>query len=487
MAELDLNVNVNTKGTEKLNGIGGKLAGFGKVAVLGGAAVAGGLAVAGAAFAGMASEAEDAQTKLESVFKSTGANAFTSIDALNAHAEALAKSTQFDDEGVKAAQATLLSFGNITGESFTAATEASADLAAFMGTDIPDASKLLGKALAVPEAAAGKLAKAGIVLSESQQEQIDKFVEAGDTAAAQGVILDAFGEKFGTVAEDMAATSGGQMSQALEDLGEAGESIGTLLLPVLTTVAQAFAGFATFISENMPAIQAAIAPVISFITGLFSGLGEKTGALRSIFQTLVDFWTANGPTIMSVVGQVFGAISNVIASVVPIILNVAKVVLPILATAAGVLFTALDIAFKGIGGAFEVLGTVFETTAGVIEGVVSGVVNAFKTIYNAFADFWNSIDISFPQIDVPFFGTIGGFSIGLPDIPRLAQGGIVTRPTLALIGESGPEAVIPLGSAQTAGNTNYFTYNVQSPIPDEKGLVSLVTRSQRLQGQLAWD
>ena len=484
MAELDLTVHVDTKGEQKLRGISSTLAGIGRVAIIGGAAVAGAVGIAGAAFAGMASEAEQAQAKLRSVFDGTGAAAFTSIDALNEHATALAAATTFDDDAVAAAQATLLSFGNITGEAFTEATEASADLAAFMGTDIPAASKILGKALANPAEAAGKLARAGVVLTDAQQAQIDKFVEAGDTAAAQGVILDAFGEKFGTVAEDMAATSGGQMTVALNALAEAGESLGVILLPVLTSVAQGLAGLAAFVAEAMPTIQAAIAPVVAFITNLFSNAGGKVGALQQIFAGLVAWVQANLPTIMSVAGQVFGAIGNIIATVAPVILNLAKVVLPILGVAASALFTALDIAFRGIGGAFEVLGNVFTTTADVITGVVSGVVNAFRTIYNAFADFWNSIDITFPQIDVPFFGVIGGFSIGLPDIPRLAQGGIVTRPTLALIGESGPEAVIPLGSSQTAGVTNYFTYNVQSPIPDEKALVGLVNRSQRLQGML---
>ncbi len=35
----------------------------------------------------------------------------------------------------------------------------------------------------------------------------------------------------------------------------------------------------------------------------------------------------------------------------------------------------------------------------------------------------------------------------ISDIPALARGGIVTRPTLAMIGEAGPEAVVPLSSA----------------------------------------
>ncbi len=33
----------------------------------------------------------------------------------------------------------------------------------------------------------------------------------------------------------------------------------------------------------------------------------------------------------------------------------------------------------------------------------------------------------------------------------LAKGGIVTRPTLAMVGEAGPEAVIPLNKRNTAG------------------------------------
>src|SRR5690606_7659153 len=36
------------------------------------------------------------------------------------------------------------------------------------------------------------------------------------------------------------------------------------------------------------------------------------------------------------------------------------------------------------------------------------------------------------------------FEASPPRIPALASGGIVTRPTLALVGEAGPEAVVPL-------------------------------------------
>jgi hypothetical protein len=46
------------------------------------------------------------------------------------------------------------------------------------------------------------------------------------------------------------------------------------------------------------------------------------------------------------------------------------------------------------------------------------------------------------------------------DIPAMAAGGIVTRPTLALIGEAGPEAVVPLNRNNTpTGNTYNLTVN----------------------------
>jgi hypothetical protein len=45
-------------------------------------------------------------------------------------------------------------------------------------------------------------------------------------------------------------------------------------------------------------------------------------------------------------------------------------------------------------------------------------------------------------------------------IPKLAKGGIVTGPTNALIGEAGPEAVIPLsGKNSNLGNTYNIVVN----------------------------
>lgn len=61
----------------------------------------------------------------------------------------------------------------------------------------------------------------------------------------------------------------------------------------------------------------------------------------------------------------------------------------------------------------------------------------------------------------------------IPSIPLLAEGGIVTGPTLAMIGERGPEAVIPLNRANMMGN---ITVNVAGSVVTENDLVESVRK-----------
>jgi phage-related minor tail protein len=42
----------------------------------------------------------------------------------------------------------------------------------------------------------------------------------------------------------------------------------------------------------------------------------------------------------------------------------------------------------------------------------------------------------------------------------MAEGGIVTRPTLAVIGEAGPEAVIPLGRGGAGTSISFGNINI---------------------------
>jgi hypothetical protein len=62
-----------------------------------------------------------------------------------------------------------------------------------------------------------------------------------------------------------------------------------------------------------------------------------------------------------------------------------------------------------------------------------------------------------------------------PGIPAMAKGGIVTRPTLALIGEAGPEAVVPLGQYQYGGPDPGVAAHLTGPPAADPDLTARLT------------
>ena len=135
---------------------------------------------------------------------------------------------------------------------------------------------------------------------------------------------------------------------------------------------------------------------------------------------------------------------------------------------------------KGIGG--KVIGYIGDGLSAAAKGlgaIVKGALNAAigalnKGIHavNKGIGIVNKIN---PFNDIP----------NIPDIPTLAAGGIVTRPTLALIGEAGPEAVIPL-NGRNAG-MGVMTINVSAGLvttPDQIGqqIIEAIQSAQRRSG-----
>jgi TP901 family phage tail tape measure protein len=107
----------------------------------------------------------------------------------------------------------------------------------------------------------------------------------------------------------------------------------------------------------------------------------------------------------------------------------------------------------GITGALGVIGDFERAFASMMKGAWNKVIDAMNSVANKF------------EVDV------GPLTIGLPDnifnLLKLAKGGIAVRQTLALLGESGKEAVIPLRKLEpmmasalvSAGGGNAVTLN----------------------------
>jgi hypothetical protein len=121
----------------------------------------------------------------------------------------------------------------------------------------------------------------------------------------------------------------------------------------------------------------------------------------------------------------------------------------------GALLSALVDALKGLGEKGLDVGKSFAN--GIIRFINN---NVIKKI-NDLLDFTISVGPVSYRVNPP----------DIKGIPELASGGIVTGPTLALIGESGAEAVIPLSrGAQygvgTGGGGNTITVNVNGGDPN---------------------
>ena len=71
-------------------------------------------------------------------------------------------------------------------------------------------------------------------------------------------------------------------------------------------------------------------------------------------------------------------------------------------------------------------------------------IDAAKSVFNAIVGVYNSFASGMSFTIPDWVPHIGGEGFELPQIAALAKGGIVNKPTFALIGEDGPEAVIPL-------------------------------------------
>lgn len=142
----------------------------------------------------------------------------------------------FDDKDITRATATLIRFGKVTPTNLHEAMQVMTDLAAKTG-DVDSASTLLAKALADPAKAAGKLSRAGVVLTKVQQDQIKAFVKAGKVADAQKLILDALAK---TTAGAAAATQGPYkraMSVLADVTEDAQRALAEGFLPVIERVA----------------------------------------------------------------------------------------------------------------------------------------------------------------------------------------------------------------------------------------------------------
>ncbi len=175
---------------------------------------------AGRALKGVIDEQELLQRNMlrtTQLIKTTGREAETSAQRLMEQARGIARATLQSTEGVMQAQQTLLTFRNITGETFDLAIDGAVDLASSMGIDLNSAVLQLGKALEDPVTGMTALTRSGTVFTQAQKDMVKEMVSTNRTAEAQQFILGELEAQYGGTARAEAEGLAG----AQDTLGQA--------------------------------------------------------------------------------------------------------------------------------------------------------------------------------------------------------------------------------------------------------------------------
>jgi hypothetical protein len=372
------------------------------------------------------------------------------------------------------------------------------DLASFNNTSVDDAMMALRSGLA---GETEPLRRFGILLNDSalrtQALKMGLIKNTKEALTPQNKVLATNAllfEQTKTQQGDFARTSGGLANQQrilTAEWTNAQAVLGSALIPGMTTlvgylnasvipaIKQFFTdfkdgktplnqiidgvkNFVGYVAANWTWIStfgAAVLGVVVAVKGLSTAYAIYNGVLKAVAfaQAVMAARTAlqNGATIAGTVAQ-WGFNAALLANpitwvVVGVTALIAALVWFFTQTKIGQKAWSSFTSFLGssvknigkwFGDVFHGIGSAVKTVFSGIGGVVKGYFNAWIGLINHIINALNSLSIDIPDW-VPVFGG-QHWGVNIPTIPALADGGFVTKPTTALIGEAGPEVVTPL-------------------------------------------
>jgi hypothetical protein len=511
----------------RLGSTGGKLASFGKSAALGVGAAAVGVAALGKAAVDAGSDLNESLSKSNTVFGTQGKaiekfadNAAKNLGQSKQQALEAASSfgNMFVQLGIGESQAAGLS-QNMT--------ILASDFASFHNADITEVLTAQQAAFRGEYDAIQRFVPTinAAAVEQEALRQTGKKTTAELTAqekalAAQALMMSGAGDAAG----DFARTSDGLANKQRimsAQFADVQAKVGQALIPVvlkladvfMTRVIPAMQMIADKVREHWPQIQASI-------QGAVEGVQAAVVPIVSALQAL---WDNFGNNILELMQRIWPSIQQTISGALEIIKGTIQVVTSLIQGDWGKVWDGIKMIVHGAfnvivgrikqalelirfiaGGALEILGSIFKAAWDGIKGAVAGawdgikglvktgvdglisivqgipgrvtslasgafdgIKNAFRSAINWVIDKWNGLSFTTPKISAFGFES-PSVTIGTPNIPRLAEGGIVKRTPggiLANIGEGRyDEAVVPLnGKLGASSGGLVVNINVQVP------------------------
>lgn len=378
--------------------------------------------------------------------------------------------------------------------------------------------------------------RAGVALFGTQWEDLSgKVVTAmtstvdqlgvvdGATQAAGDAFNDNFGAKLTELWRDAQA--------ALEPLGNVLLSLADEWLPKISTAIESVVNWFTNLSPKTQDLIVKIGLIAAAIGPLLLGLGFMTTAISGtlvpmagaiIKATALAFkWAFLGTestrsaikVVAAWVSTAAAAIANTAVMIAQSAIMVAKWVWmgvqslaqaarmaaawiiamgPIAwITVAVIAIAALIIANwdKIKSKTTQIFGNIAGTVKSIWGGIVSnikGSINFIISAINRFINGINRIKISVPAVDIPFVGKVGGFRIGLPNIPNIPQlatgTNYVPKDMLTMLHKG--EAVVPkkFNSSSAGGSVVINILGNISRRDDAEFVANEIVKNLRLQG-----
>lgn len=310
----------------------------------------------------------------------------------------------------------------------------------------------------------------------------DHLIDAGLTANEQGQVLsEAFGggrsagaielllnnldrvgqkyqlidqgvNKFGSDVETQSETASAKFAMAQAQMADAMVKLGAAMLPLIEVVMPKLVAAVTAIVNWFTSLPGPVQNGILIFLGLLAVLGPVlvvVGSLITVVGTLITVFTTVAPIIAAVGAAVLSLgvpFLLVIAAVGVLAFMVYKHWHEIIDWTSDMMLSIADAWNKGWSAMSNFLTGLLDDVKNVVQGAMNFIMSIINNVLGAI----NSVKSAASSIGGAIGNTVGGAFTNT--IHAFADGGIVTGPTFALVGEAGPEAIIPL-SAFAGGNS----------------------------------
>lgn len=192
-------------------------------------------------------------------------------------------------------------------------------------------------------------------------------------------------------------------------------------------------------------------PLLDNLLDLFGEL--INGVLEIWNKTLQPFvmWIIDnfGPPIAKVINYIVDMFGSALGSIIDVVNGIIRSLKGIIEFIVGVFTGDWEKAWTGIedffGGIWDGITAIVKGAINLIIMFINGMIAGIETALNWVVDKINSLEITNPFTGEEIWSPhVQRFEFGR--IPKLAKGGVVAKPTQAIIGEAGREAIMPLDS-----------------------------------------